>query len=108
MERSRGWQAAGGCARVAQPSIPDPTKGPHVRRLLPALLLLAPLCACPSASAPEASKTTEAGAVERMRADAAAVAARPEAAVDAIEVQHILIAFKGAPRMSTIPRSMEE
>ena len=43
-----------------------------------------------------------------MDAEAKALMAKPEQAVEKIEIQHILIAFAGAPRMSGITRSKDE
>lgn len=83
-----------------------------MRLRLPALLLLAPLCACPSAPAPATPSTpaepTVPENVQRLRADAAKVAARAEAADDLVEVQHILISFRGIPRGPSATRSREE
>lgn len=74
-----------------------------MRPTLAALLLFClSLAACSSAATPSPSP------VERMRADAAAVAARPEAADPAIEVQHILISFRGIPRGPAATRTKEE
>jgi hypothetical protein len=74
-----------------------------VRLLLPALLLLA---ACPASPPAEPAAPSP---LERLRADAAAVAARPEAADDVIEVQHILISFRGIPRgPAGVTRTREE
>ena len=86
-----------------------------MRLLFPALLLLAPLFACPTApsDAPSEAPAQPAApevppAVARLRADAAAVAARPEAADPVVEVQHILISFRGIPRGPAATRSREE
>lgn len=48
--------------------------------------------------------------VERMRADAAALAARPEHTAEKVKVTHILISYKGAPRMEkkNLKRSLGE
>lgn len=48
--------------------------------------------------------------VDQMRADAAALAARPEHQAEKVKVTHILIAYKGAPRMEQkkLTRSLGE
>lgn len=48
--------------------------------------------------------------VERMRADAVALAARPEHPAEKVKVTHILISYKGAPRMEQkkLTRSLSE
>ena len=75
-----------------------------MRHALAALLLLLclPLAAC------NAKASAGPTPVERLRADAAAVAARPEAADPAIEVQHLLISFRGIPRGPAATRTREE
>ena len=82
-----------------------------MRAQFSALLLLALLGACSGgSSAPQAEPAAAAASnLDRLRADAAAVAARPEAKDDIVEVQHILISFHGATRMPpTVTRTREE
>jgi foldase protein PrsA len=47
-------------------------------------------------------------AVAALDADVAALAARAEHDADAIEVQHVLIAFQGAPKISGVTRSLDD
>ncbi len=63
-----------------------------------------------AASAPAATpaESPKPPADADMDAAIAELMAKPEQADESIQVQHILIAFKGAPRMSGITRSKEE
>jgi parvulin-like peptidyl-prolyl isomerase len=83
-----------------------------MRAQFSALLLLALLGACSGDStAPQADPAAEtARDLERLREDIAKVAALPEAKDDVIEVQHILISFRGSsPRMPpSVTRTREE
>ncbi len=79
-----------------------------MRPWLPALLLLAPLAACPTAPSQGSAETGASSAVDRLRADAAALAARPEAADPVVEVTHVLISFQGIPRGPKATRTREE
>jgi hypothetical protein len=69
--------------------------------------------AAPSASAPtpaaNPAPTPPAPTASNMDADIKTLMAKPEQPDSSIEIQHILIAFKGAPRMPpTITRSTDE
>lgn len=62
-----------------------------------------------AASAKKESKEMDSeAAVEHLREAVTALAAKPEHKASSVRVQHLLVAFKGAPRMSGIERSKEE
>jgi parvulin-like peptidyl-prolyl isomerase len=69
-----------------------------------------PAPAATPAAAPAAAPAESPKALASADMDAAAKAlmAQPEQADERIEIQHILIAFKGAPRMAGITRSKDE
>ncbi len=48
------------------------------------------------------------GASDSMDAAIAALQARPEHSADTIEVEHVLIAFQGAPRITGVTRSLDD
>jgi hypothetical protein len=48
------------------------------------------------------------GAPATMDAAIASLEARPEHSADTIEVEHVLIAFQGAPRISGVTRSLDD
>jgi hypothetical protein len=74
------------------------------------LSLLLGLCACSGADQPAAggSPAADPAVVAALDADIAALAARAEHGADAIEVQHVLIAFDGAPRIRGVTRSLAD
>jgi len=68
------------------------------------LAVLTLLAAC----ATDTPRAAPPAAAPDMDAAIRALMAKPEQRVDAIEVQHILIAFRGAPRMTSVTRSKED
>lgn len=95
----------------------------RTQAITPALLALFVLTGCmaepksdPKASKPQAPKESSGtmsnadkkSPVESMHKAIADLKAKPEHQDDQVKVQHILISFQGAPRMSGVTRSKEE
>ena len=75
----------------------------------PLFASLALLCACGSdATETTASEKSPAAAAADMDAGIQALMAKPEVPDESIEIQHVLISFKGAPRMTKVTRSKDE
>lgn len=71
--------------------------------------------ACSSGASPEPEETTPpvettstADPLSTMRQDIAALESKPEHQAPTVKVQHLLVSFKGAPRMTKVERSKEE
>jgi len=87
-----------------------------VRHLAPptwTALLLVSACSSelsktPSASAPPTAVTPPPKTQPDMNAAIQTLMAKPEQPVERIEIQHILISFQGAPRMTGITRTRDE
>jgi len=81
-----------------------------MRTALVLAALLLPLTACSGGGADEPAEAAALSPEEQlaaMRADIAELQARPEIDAERVKVQHILISFKGAPRVPAT-RSKEE
>ncbi len=76
------------------------------------VLLILPilLSACSGNSKPPADDPAKTAAAATSAMDAAIkeLFARPEQPVDAVTIQHVLISFKGAPRMTGVTRTKTE
>lgn len=65
--------------------------------------------AAPADPAPTPAESPKPPASADMNADIAVLMAKPEEAVEKIEIQHVLISFRGAdPRMTKVTRSKDE
>jgi parvulin-like peptidyl-prolyl isomerase len=72
------------------------------------LASLSILSACGGGAATSPAESAKAPASADMDAEAQALMAKPEQAVEQIEIQHILISFQGAPRMRGVTRTKDE
>jgi hypothetical protein len=77
------------------------------RIAVPLFASLALLCACGSDETKTQAAESKPAAAD-MDAAIQALMAKPEVPDESIEIQHVLIAFKGAPRMTTVTRSKDE
>lgn len=78
-----------------------------MRRALLPCLLLSCIAGCRGDDATPGAPA-QAGDVARMQAAIAELDARPEHGAPAVKVQHVLIAFQGAPRITGVSRSLAE
>jgi hypothetical protein len=89
----------------------------HIVPLVLVLLAAASSCSKPAPeqdpegmpeTARESTPAASGDAVAALRQEIAALRARPEHDAAEIEVQHLLVSFRGAPRMTSVTRSLEE
>jgi parvulin-like peptidyl-prolyl isomerase len=85
----------------------------HITCLAVASLMTLSACSSDASTTPAAGSATPAvpaatPATADMDADIAALMAKPEQQVQSVEIQHVLIGYKGAPRMTRVTRSKDE
>lgn len=67
-----------------------------------------PAVETPAVETPAVEALSPEALLTKMRADIATLEAKPEHQAPQVKVQHLLVSFKGAPRMRNVERSKEE